>query len=129
MFQYFNPNPRNRKGVGDCTVRAVSKALDVSWNTAYFDLGVQGYLLADMPSSNMVMNSYLLGNGFTKHVISDSCPDCYTVRDFAEDHPKGLYVLGTGTHVVTVMDGTFFDSWDSGDEIPIYYYEKENGPW
>ncbi len=125
FFKYYNPNPRRRSGVGDCTVRAVSKALDISWDAAYVDLVVQGYLLADMPSSNMVMNAYLRSQGFSKHIISDSCPDCYTVNDFTRDHPEGIYILGTGSHVVTVVDGNFYDSWDSGDEVPQYYYQKE----
>lgn len=126
MFRYFNPNPRNRNGVGDCTVRAVSKALNISWNSAYIDLVVQGYLLADMPSSNVVMNSYLHSQGFSRHVIGDSCPDCYTISEFADDHPQGTYILGTGSHVVAVVDGFYYDSWNSGDEVPIYYYQKEN---
>lgn len=124
MFRYYNPNPRNRNGVGDCTVRAVSKALGMSWNEAYIDLVIQGYLLADMPSSNMVMDSYLRSQGFSKYVIGDSCPDCYTAREFAEEHPKGIYILGTGTHVIAMIDGVYYDSWDSGDEYPIYYYTK-----
>lgn len=126
MFRYFNPNPRSSKSVGDCTVRAVAKALGLSWNTAYFDLAVQGYLLADMPSSNMVMNAYLKANGFSRHIIEDTCPDCYTVGDFAHDHPEGTYILGTGTHVVCVESGCVYDSWNSLDEVPIYYYKKEN---
>lgn len=129
MFVYYNPNPRNRKNVGDCTVRAIAKALNVSWETAYIDLVMQGYELADMPSSNVVMSSYLHSKGFSKHVIDDSCPDCYSIRDFAIDHPEGVYILGTGTHVVAVVDGSYFDSWDSGDEIPIYYYRKESSLW
>lgn len=129
MFVYYNPNPRNRKNVGDCTVRAISKALNVSWETAYIDLVMQGYELADMPSSNVVMSSYLHSKGFSKHVIDDSCPDCYSIRDFAIDHPEGVFILGTGTHVVAVVDGSYFDSWDSGDEIPIYYYRKESSLW
>ena len=124
-FVYFNPNPRNRKNVGDCTVRAVSKALGISWETAYIDLVMQGYELADMPSSNVVMNAYLHSKGFSKHVIDDLCPDCYSIRDFADEHFKGIYILGTGTHVVCIKDGNYYDSWDSGDEIPIYYYQKE----
>lgn len=124
-FRYYNPNPRNRSGVGDCTVRAVSKALGVSWESAYIDLVIQGYLLGDMPSSNMVMDSYLRSQGFTKHIIENNCPDdCYTVRDFAKDHPRGTYILGTGTHVIAVVEGQYNDSWDSGDEVPIYYYEE-----
>ena len=41
------------------------------------------------------------------------------------DNPEGKYLLATGTHVVTVIDGDYYDTWDSGDEIPIYYFTKE----
>lgn len=125
MYEYFNPNPRNINTVGDCTVRAVSKALNKTWNNAYIDLVLQGYIMADMPSSNMVMNAYLKANGFKRYAIDSSCPDCYTVRDFAKDHPIGTYILGTGTHVVAVIDSTYFDAFDSGDAIPQFYYKKE----
>lgn len=125
MYEYFNPNPRNVNTVGDCTVRAVSKALNKTWNNAYIDLVLQGYIMADMPSSNMVMNAYLKANGFKRYAIDSSCPDCYTVRDFAKDHPIGTYILGTGTHVVAVIDSTYFDAFDSGDAIPQFYYKKE----
>lgn len=124
-FRYYNPNPRNRSGVGDCTVRAVSKALNISWESAYIDLVIQGYLLADMPSSNVTMDLYLRSQGFSKHIIEDRCPEeCYTVKDFVSDHPHGIYILGTGSHVIAVVDGIYYDSWDSGNEIPIYYYEE-----
>lgn len=125
MFEYFNPNPRNSKNIGDCTVRAVAKVLDISWNNAFIDLVLQAYILADMPSSNMVLNSYLIANGFKKYAIDNSCPDCYTVRDFVRDHPKGTYVLGTGTHVIAAINGIYYDSFDSGDASPQYYYKKE----
>lgn len=129
MFQYYNPNPRNKNGlVGDCTIRAVSKALGVSWESAYIDLVIQGYLLGDMPSSNVVMNSYLHSQGFTRHAIPDQCPDCYTIGDFAKDHPEGTYIVGTGTHVACIINGTLYDSWPSIDETVIYYYKKE-GQW
>lgn len=129
MYEYYNPNKRNRKVVGDCTVRAVSKALGISWETAYIDLVMQGYYLADMPSSNAVMSSYLHSKGFSKHIIPDLCPDCYSIEDFAKEHPKGTYILGTGTHVVCIKDGVIYDAWDSSDEVPIYYYQKEDKLW
>ena len=28
-------------------------------------------------------------------------------------------------HVLTVIDGAWWDSWDSGAECPIYYWYKE----
>lgn len=58
-------------------------------------------------------------------VILDDYPEYYTVEDFCIDHPKGTYVLGTGTHVVTVIDSCYYDSWDSGREIIIYYFERQ----
>lgn len=124
-YSYFNENPRKRNNVGDCTVRAISKALNLSWESAYFDLVMQGYVMGDMPSSNVVISSYLHSKGFSRHAIDDLCPDCYTVRDFANEHFKGTYILGTGTHVVCVKDGIYYDSWDSGDEIPLYYFVRD----
>lgn len=29
-------------------------------------------------------------------------------------------------HAVCVQDGHIFDTWDSGGEIPVYYWEKSN---
>ena len=55
----------------------------------------------------------------------DECPDCYTVADFAAEHPSGTYILSLSGHVVCVMDGDYYDTWDSGGEIPLYYWCKE----
>lgn len=120
-FIHYNPNPKGSY-VGDCTIRALSKALDASWYRIYSDLAIQGYAMADMPSSNRVWGQYLKGAGYRRYVIPNTCPECYTIKDFCEDNPKGTYIVGTGTHVVTVKDGDYYDSWDSGDETPIFYY-------
>lgn len=122
-YKYYNPNP-NAKSVGDCVVRAISKILNYSWDKTYIELSVQGYLMKDLPDSNQVWDSYLRGCGFTRKVIPNTCPDCYTVRDFCYDHPYGEYILAIGNHVVAVKFGSYFDSWDSGSEVPIYYYER-----
>ena len=49
----------------------------------------------------------------------------YTVEDFCQDNPQGTYILAIDGHVVCVQDGKFYDSWNSGKEIPIYYWSKE----
>jgi len=118
----FNPNPTAAR-VGDCVIRALSAATGKCWEKVYAELAVTGFMLADMPSSNAVWAKYLEDNGFTRHVI-DYCPGCYTVKDFCLVHPEGVYVLGTGTHAVAVIDGNYVDAWDSGDETPIYYFSK-----
>ena len=121
MWVEFLNNPAGRR-VGDCAVRAVSVALDTDWETAYDMMAQAGYNMADLPSSDAVWGAVLRQNGFYRTGITNSCPDCYTVRDFARDNPKGVFVLGTGKHAVTVKDGDYYDAWDSGDEIPVYVW-------
>lgn len=126
MWKEYNPNPAGRR-VGDCAVRAVAKALGTDWETAYLMIAVNGYTMGDVISSNAVWGSVLRQNGFYRKSLPDNCPDCYSVKDFCKENPKGTYVLGTGTHVVTAIDGDYFDTWDSGDETVAYiWYRKEN---
>ena len=122
----YNNNPVGRK-VGDCSVRAVSKALDMGWEAAYIALAMNGLQMGDMPSSDSVWGALLRQYGFYRKSIPDTCPMCYTLEDFCRDNPKGTFVVGTGGHVVTAIDGNYFDSWDSGKEIPQFvWYEKED---
>ena len=123
MWIRYNPNPAGRS-VGDCSVRAIAKALNISWQEAFAMIVSNAYLMADMPSSNSVWGSVLFQNGFKRLAIENNCPDCYTAEDFIIDHPKGVYVLGFGNHVATVVDGFLYDSWDSTQEIPQYYWAK-----
>ena len=103
MWREYNNNPKGHR-VGDCAVRAVSVALGVDWDTAYAMLAAEGFERKDMPSSDAVWGSLLLRNGF----VREACPDC---RD--------------GGHVAAADNGVLFDSWDSENEIPIYYYYRE----
>ena len=123
MYVYYNPNPRGRK-VGDCAIRAVAKATDQTWMQAYMDLYVLGMQLGDLANSDAVWTAYLRGKGFERGVIPNTCPDCYTVADFADENRVGAYVLGTGSHAVAVVDGDIYDVWDSSNEIPIFYMKK-----
>lgn len=123
MFVYTNPNP-DKKLVGDCVIRAVSIVLDQTWLETYDGITAVGRELRDMPSSNAVWDAYLRDKGYVKHIIPDTCPECYKVADFCWDHPSGDYLLATGTHVIAVLNGDYYDTWDSGDEVPIYFYER-----
>lgn len=125
MFVYYNPNPVGRR-VGDCAIRAIAKALGISWEDAYAKVATNGYRMGDMPSSDSVWGAVLRENGFYRKAIPNTCPDCYTAGDFTIDHPEGVYVLGFGGHVATVVDGDLYDSWDSSNEIPQYYWYKED---
>lgn len=120
----YNPNPAGRN-VGDCAVRAITVALDIDWEDAYELLARAAFNMADMPSSDSVISAILRSNGFYRDIVPNTCPDCYTVKEFAKDHPVGVYVVKTNEHVVSILDGIVYDSWNSSNEIPIYYWYKK----
>lgn len=121
----YNPNPFGQR-VGDCTVRAISKALNQDWDKTYAGLTVYGFCRGDMPNANHVWGAYLKSKGFKQYIIDDKEKQVYTVYDFCKDNPIGIYILAIDGHVVCVKDGKYYDSWDSGAEIPIYYWRKDN---
>lgn len=124
-YQQYNPNPRGRN-VGDCSVRAIAKALNLSWEDAYAQLTAVGYTLGDMPSADAIWGTVLRQHHYIRGMIPNSCPDCYTAEDFCQDHPRGTFVLAFGGHVATVVDGILYDSWDSSMEIPQYYWYRKD---
>jgi hypothetical protein len=121
----YNANPLGKR-VGDCVIRAISKVTDQDWQTTYSGLALQGYMLFDMPSANNVWASYLRKKGFRRHIVPDTCPDCYSVKDFCEDHPDGVYLLSLNKHVVAAEHGNYFDIFDCGDEPVIFYFERND---
>lgn len=123
-FIKYNANPVHKR-VGDCTVRAISKALNQEWEKTYTDIALMGFMLCDMPSANHVWGSYLRHKGFSCSVIPNNSFDSYTVSDFAEDNPQGTYILAISGHVVCVIDGDWYDTWNSAEEIPLYYWKRE----
>lgn len=120
-YIHFNPNPMN-KYVGDCTIRAISLLTNKKWDETYSILCSYGFHECDMPSSNAVWGKYLSDLGYQRRIIPNHCPYCYTVKEFCQDHPLGTFLLGTGSHVVTVIDGDYYDAWNSGDQVPIEYW-------
>jgi len=125
MYKHYNPNPY-RKVVGDCVIRGLTFILDKSWDDIYTALCLEGFGMKDMPSSNTVWASFLVSKGWKRKLLPDRCPACYTIQDFCRDFDGGLFLVCTGSHVVAVLDGDYYDAWDSGDEIPTYYWTKEN---
>lgn len=124
MWKKFQNNPTGRN-VGDCAVRAISVALGVDWETAYALLAANGFSMGDVLNSNSVTGATLRQYGFKRANIPNECPDCFSVSDFARNNKRGVFMLGTGNHVVTVRDGNYIDSWDSGDEVPVYVWYKD----
>lgn len=123
MWVRCNPNPLGKQA-NDCVVRAIAVAMERSWQEVYADLCREGRKECDMPSSNSVWGIYLKEMGFRPFLLPESCPRCVTVRAFCDRYPMGTYIIGTGSHAVAVIDGDYYDSWDSGDEVPSYFWMK-----
>ena len=123
MYVYANVNPMN-KNAEDCLVRAVAVIMDISWEKAYMDLCQRGLLIYDMPNSDATLSIYMREKGYRREIIPNTCPACFTVRDFCVDHPYGKYILLTSSHAVAVINGDYYDTNDSGDMIPQYYWTK-----
>ena len=122
-YKFYNPNP-NGRFVGDCTIRAICKLTEQDWDSVYAATAFQGFLAKDMPSGNATWGAYLHRLGYRREFIPDSLIGWYSVEDFCRDHPKGAYLLVLDQHVVTVVDGDYYDTWDSGNELPTYYWTK-----
>ena len=125
MFVYRNDNPRGNLTAEDCVVRAISIVTGEPWGKVYTDLCVEGFSVGDWGHSNGSWDAYLRRRGFKRYICPNDCPFCYSVSNFADDHKTGSFIVATGAHAVAVVDGNYIDAWDSGNEIPIYYYTKE----
>lgn len=117
----YNPNPKERR-VGDCAIRACCKAMGRSWDEIYWKLADIAFETADgCNSSNAVWGEFLKENGYVRRE-PDYPMDVYK---FCCNFPHGTYVLGLDGHVVTVVDGMFYDTWDSSGKSVIYFWERE----
>lgn len=120
MYIRYNENPCGIRTI-DCTVRALATLLDKDWREVYIRLCMEGYARCDMPSSKATVNAFLESEGYERHIAT-----ARSVEEFSEDHPQGRYLLATDSHVVPVVFGNFVDTWDSGQETPLFYWEENN---
>jgi len=121
MWIRVNPNPLGKQ-TGDCVIRAIAVATGRSWRETYRELARMGEIQGDLPNSNAVWGMFLRREGAKQFLLPEECPECITVRAFCERYPDGVYVIGTGSHAVAVIDGDYYDSWDSGAEVPTYFW-------
>lgn len=123
-FVEYNPNPKG-KVAEDCTVRAISRLTNKTWDDAYALVCTGGFIEKTMPDQKSAINTLMSMLGYKRCGIPNTCPDCYTIREFTKDFPRGSYLVATGSHVVAVIDGDYYDAFDSGNEIPLNYWRKE----
>lgn len=124
-YVHYNANPMNNR-TGDCVIRAVATVMDKDWYSTAIEIFLQSLIMCDVSDADNVWGAYLRAKGYKRKAIPDECPDCYTVRDFCDDNPKGRYVLCVPNHVIAIIHGQYFDNFDSGGEAPTGYWYKED---
>ena len=122
MHRYYNPNPAHNSA-NDCVIRALCKVFNKSWDDVYDMLWEAGKEAKEIPTTNWVWESLLESKGY-KRTFLQCATNCPTVSQFAEYHWAGKYVVCTGTHVVALVAGDYYDAWDSGDLRVQYYFSK-----
>lgn len=117
-WKKYNPNPQSRN-IGDCTLRSYCAAFNITWEEA-FDIA------SGIAKENASMIQYVADKVLKEHFecVEDEkynkkttkSKDRITVNEFAMSHPYGTYILHTRSHQVTVRNGEYWDSWDSGNK-------------
>lgn len=125
MYKPLNKNPVARRTT-DCTIRALAKIFNTDWLTIFDEIAMEARRQYDMMDANNVWINWLYKQGFELYGILNTCPNCYTIRDFCIDHPTGSYIVGTGTHAVAVVNGDWYDTFNSGDLVPLFYLRRRD---
>ena len=121
MWIKYNANPAN-KHTPDCVIRAISVALNRSWlevSDGLYELAREQFSVS---IADDIWGRYLYYHGFEPFLLPEACSTCVTIREFCRLYPKGVYIIGTGNHAVAVVDGDYYDTWDSGSEIPSFFW-------
>ena len=127
-YKYYQPNKLDLKDeYGDCTIRALSKVLNITWLEA-FELTLPLCRKYQVPNvffcPSTTERIILKELGFNYYGISNKKGSKRpTVKEFAKSHPTGRYIVKVAHHVVAVVDGVYFDTWDSGYKSLYGYYE------
>ena len=130
LYQYFQPNKKDLKDkYGDCTIRALSKALGKSWIDT-FDLCIPLMREYQVPNPFFapinIRRELMEKLGFDYTGISNKKGSTRpTVKQFASKHKEGTYILNVANHEVACVDGKYFDTWDSGDCKLYGYFTKK----
>lgn len=134
----YNANTRGTR-TGDCTARAISLAFGIDYQQARKALNdsAKAHNLANKrpfweynSHSNCIEVIRNLGGGGLNGNV-----ERIPVGEFADNHSTGTYIIwcsktglsNVGNHLVTIIDGKIYDSWDSRGYMVKGYWTIANG--
>lgn len=111
MFRYLNLNPY-KKRTGDCVIRAVACAFDVSWE------GASDMLYKVARKSGCEMSCIGCYSGLFYDMGLPEVPvNGFTVEQVSEKYSDKIVLIRIPGHLTCSRYGTVFDIWDCTDEV------------
>lgn len=134
-FHYHNQNPRNRITT-DCVIRAISTATEIPYNQVVMEMAELQCKTGYDDGDPKLYDLYLKEQGFKKQKQPRKADNTkYTGAEFCKELQSDYgYVIGKdirivahigGGHVVAIIDGKVWDTWDSTDGCIGNYWVKE----
>lgn len=125
-FHYFNANPKNKISA-DCVIRALCTAMNEPYETVYkelFEVSLKcGYVL----NEKKCYDRYLKEKGWVKHSQPRKDDNTkYTGKEFCERarYYENYVAMIGGHHIVAIVMGKVWDTWDSTDGCIGNYWTK-----
>ena len=93
MYKYYQPNKKDIKDkVGDCSIRAFTKALNKSWLEVFDDLVPYAREHQCLLNQKPAYEDYLKKEGW-QYKSNGRASKQYTINTFCTEHKKGTYIV------------------------------------
>ena len=115
-FKRENVNPKGIK-TGDCVVRALARANNISWEVAYLELSDIGLRKFRMPNDKQTYETWLKQHGWIKQKMpvwydAFGNRNRYTVKALADEYPDIKMIISVARHLTYVENGVLIDAWN-----------------
>ena len=135
-FHFHNANPKNRITT-DCVIRAISTATEIPYNKVVMEMAELQCKTGYDDGDKKLYDMYLKSKGFVQYYQPRKADNTkYTGKDFC-DRLKEDFIWAAnakklkrivanigGGHVVAIIDGKVWDTWDSTDGCIGNYWVK-----
>ena len=125
-YKEYNANFKNKKTT-DCVVRAISVALNKSWEDTFKELSAYtletGYMWNDNGACGF--KKFLKLKGYDKQKMPRRKDNTrYTVKEFIEElaNKNSIYIISVAGHLTVVKNLTLIDIWDCSNKSVGNYW-------
>lgn len=131
ILKRYNANTRD-SNVGDCVKRSLSVAFRMDYDEVSRELNRIKRDIGANAFNNLRVVDQFLGRRNTTAWTTIQAGERPTVEVFADEHSIGTFLLLSGdpkeaqfhgrtNHMVCIVDGVIYDSWDSRNEVVVRF--------